>query len=331
MSLDDLLEPIDPSQLQPLVETASHSKLLVFILTNRDVLIGAIHQHGRWDGNYILIAFNMPDGKRYGWGQVAKIPVTAISAIDSVPLIEESIPRLDENDPEFDWLKEMGMDITEIRKRTKLAVHNYPNPLAAIIYEHNMPIITDHNFEISNLIEESLSQEGIPSKGIYFDRDFLMYADWEFFQTQAKGESSISVAPIPGLVQVERTIRMSPEEQVLQRLKSSLGSKIRQTVSPATGEYRLIQGVLLVSDPAQDEIIEGEMSYLYQVGISSDGTVCPILIKAKQLKYPRGFLNKVSSVLAFYGEMLPIPVSILGNDHSQVLLARAIAHVAKTE
>jgi hypothetical protein len=118
---------------------------------------------------------------------------------------------------------------------------------------------------------------------------------------------------------------------VLQRLKSSLGSKIRQAVSPATGEYRLIQGVLLVPDPAQDEIIEGEMSYLYQVGISSDGTVCPILIKAKQLKYPRGFLDKVSSVLAFYGEMLPIPVSILGNNHSQVLLARAIAHVAKTE
>ncbi len=330
MPSDELLEPIDPSQLQQLIETSSRSELLAFTLRNRDILLGAIHQSGKWDGETVLLAFNMPEGKRYGHAQLAKVPATAISAIHKVPLSQESTPKLAEDDVEIEFFKGMGFGIDEIRKITSLAVHNYPNPLASIIYEHNMPIVEAHNFEVWGLVEKSLSQDGIPTKGIYFDKDFLMYADWDFFQTQAKGEISISAAPVPGLVQIEKSIRMSPEELVLRRLKSSLDDRIRRTVSPATGEYRLLQGVLLVPDPAQDEIMEGEVSYLYQVGISTDGSICPILIKAKHLKFPIGFLNKVSSKLTFYGEMLPIPVSIVGSNYSQVLLSRAIAHLIES-
>ena len=97
------------------------------------------------------------------------------------------------------------------------------------------------------------------------------------------------------------------------------------------GDYTILQGCLLAPQPAQDEIIEGEKCYLYKVAESiGGGMVCPVLLKVDQLKYPTGFLNRISSQLTFYGELLPLPVDMLGEKYSQTLLARAIAYLSES-
>lgn len=324
MVFDEMFSPIDTTQLKELIENSTSSDLFSFKLLNGDILIGGIYEHGKRHHDKIQIAFNMPAGERYGQAQLVEINYRDINYIYRIHLREDSTPKLDKDETELVLLKEIGLDITHV---TKLPIHNYPNPLATIIYEHNIPIATAHKFNIMYLTERALSQSGIPIEGIYFDKDFLMYIDWNFFQTQVKGEVSISAAPIPGLVQVEKILRLSPEEQVLQRLRSSLADHIRRNVSPKMGEYKLIQGVLLVPDPTQDEVIEGDVCHLYQVAGSIDGTLYPVLIKAKQLKFPRGFLNKVNSSLTFYGEFLPVPITVVGIPHGKILLARAIAYL----
>lgn len=324
MSPAEVSPPITIDALQKFLSTCKSSDLLAFKLTNGDILLGGIPRGGRIKGDTVNIAFNMPDGKRYGQARVVEIPLADISSVERVPLSEESRPQLSKDDPEVDFLKEVGIDVTE---GIKLPVHNYPNPLASVIYEHNVPIIERKNFRTLYLIEEALSQDGIPTEGIRFDDDFLLYADWDFFETQSGGGISIAASPLPGLVQIEKSIQMSPEQQVMQRLKLSLGEQFRKSLSPSVGNYAVLHGALLVSDPAQDEEIEGELSYLYQTGSSIDGTLHPILVKARLLKFPRGFLNRVSSELVFYGEVLPIPVVILGITYDKVLLVRALAHL----
>jgi len=120
---------------------------------------------------------------------------------------------------------------------------------------------------------------------------------------------------------------MSNEELVMQRLKVSLSEQIRKKLSPSIGSYAVIHGALLVPDPAQDEKIEGEICYLYQVATSSEGAIFPILIKERLLKYPKDFLHRISSKLVFYGEILPVPVSIVGQLYQKVLLVRVLAHL----
>jgi hypothetical protein len=321
-----VFNPINIPKAQQLISSVSSTDLLAFTLTNGDILLGELHQHGKWNKESINIAFNMSDGRRYGQSRIIEVPITCISSIKIIPLNEDCAPRIQSNDPEAEFLREFGFDI---EGSIKLPAHNYPNPLASTIYEHNMPIAEANNFKALYLIEESLSQDGIPTEGIHFYDDFLMYVDWEFFQTQSKDGTSIAIAPLPGLVQFEKSGRLSPEEQVLHRLKASLTGKLTQMIpSSSTGIYSLLSAILLVPDPAQDEEIEGEKCYLYQIANSTNGDLLPILIKSKMLKYPRGFLNRVSSKLVFYGEILQIPVAILGNQHDSVLLVRAIAYLS---
>lgn len=319
--------PITVEQLEVTIASSSGADLVAVRLTNGDVLLGEIHQYGEWDQKTVNLAFNMPDGKRYGTAQITAIPITSISSVRHVPLNEASRPKLSEEDPEMDFLKKVGMDVSG---GIKLPVHNYPNPLAIIIYEHNISIIQRHKFRTLHLVEESLAQDGIPTEGIHFDNDFLLYADWDFFNTQSKGGATIAASPIPGLIQIEKSIQMSPEQQVMQRLRLSTSEQIRKKLYSSIGNYAVLRGALLVPDPAQDEEIEGELSYLYQIAVSRNGEIHPILIKAQLLKFPRGFLDRISSELVFYGEFLPAPVAILGKTYKSVLLLRALAYLNST-
>jgi hypothetical protein len=298
--------------------------LFAVVLTSGDVLLGGIDQHGEWKRKTVNVAFNMSDGKRYGQAQIAEVPIEQISSIQQVPLSDESKPQMNEEDPEVDFLKEIGFDV---KGGIKLPVHNYPNPLASIIFQHNIPIVEQNKLRTLYLVEESLSQDGIPTEGIHFDDDFLLYVDWDFFESQSKGGVNIAASPIPGLIQIEKDVRMPLEQQVMQRLRLSLSEQIRKSLSPTVGNYSVVHGALLVPEPAQDEEIEGELSYLYQIARSSDGMLQPILIKARLLKFPKGFLHRVSSKLVFYGEVLPIPVSILGVVYKSALLIRALAYL----
>lgn len=315
---------ISLEELRTVIASRSNGELYSVLLTSGEVLLGEINQRGQQNPKAIQVAFNMPDGKRYGRAVIVEVPVTRIASIQRVPLSEDSIPKFNENDPEVAYLKEMGFIASAYMK---LPVHNYPNPLASIIFEHNRSIIDRHRFDMNYYVEESLAQDGISTTGIEFDDDFLLYADWDFFNSQSSAGTTIAASPIPGLIQIEKSLQMSPEQQVLQRLRGTLGEGIRRRVSPSVGNYTVLRGALLVPDPAQDEVIEGELSYLYQLGDSTDGILHPILIKARLVKYPLGFLPHINSSLVCYGEMLPIPVNILGKTYERVLLVRALAHI----
>ena len=310
-------EPIAIEALRTILTNCLSSDLLAFHLQDGDILLGGIPRGGGLRDDTVNIAFNAPDGKRYGVAQYVRIPTSLIASVTVVPLSDATIPPINQADRENTFVQRTRA------KDMRLPVHNFPNPLAKILYDHNMPIVESHGFSVSKLIEESLSQAGISGTGIHFDRDFLMYADWEFFETQAKGETNIAVSPLPGLVQLERVIRSSNEELVIARLRNSLSNRI-SSLLPSLGEYRILMGVLLVPEPLQDEEIEGETCYLYRVA-TSEGEQYPVLIKAKKLKYPRSFLNRVSSQMAFYGEMLPIPVSVAWSKYNDSMLVRAIA------
>lgn len=306
------------------LETVSSTRLVAITLITGDIFLGEVLADRESNKNYIDIAFNTPDGKRYGRSQLLRLTTNQIASMIKVPLAEESIPKLGENDPEILWLKNF---YTNDALPSKLPVHNYPNPLATIIYEHNMMLAQKYGLATNRyLIEESLAQDGIPIGGIFFDQDFLMFADWAFFHTQARGETNFAVSPIPGLITIEKSISQSLEQQIIQRLKANLAERIRQLVTSDLGEYRVLTGALLVPDPPQDETIEGEICHLYR--IANDNDDLPVLIKVKQLKYPQGFLNRISSPMTCYGELLQLPVSIVGKHYSHTLLLRAMAYLS---
>lgn len=325
MAQDSVFSPMNTKKLLKNLETLSPADLITVTLTETSILLGGVFKFWKdaWDEDRVVaLSFNTDKGKRFGDSCIAHIPITSIAGVFAVPLDNASTPRISADDPQVQFLREMGIDLD-----LRLAVQDYPTPLASIIYEHNMRVATAVGLEISYYVEKSLSPDGIPSGGICFDNDFLMYADWAFFATQTGGGVNISGA-LPGFVNVEKSLSQSPEQQVLQRLKDSLGAKIQRHISSAIGTYKVLQGCLLVPEPAQDEIIEGEKCYLYKVAESrDDGAVYPILVKVEQLKFPIDFLNRINSELTFYGELLPIPVSIMGEKYSQVLLTRAIAYL----
>jgi hypothetical protein len=153
-----------------------------------------------------------------------------------------------------------------------------------------------------------------------------LYVDWTFFSHQIAGSVSIS-AGIPGVASINKDVRHSLGAQVLQRLKDSLADKIREGISPSIGEHTLY-GSILIPEPTDITVIEGEECHLCIVAENLDrGRACPVLLKVKLLKYPFEFLRHISSVLTFYGELLPIPLNVLGETHQKVLLARAIGYL----
>lgn len=325
MSHNSIFPHLNPQKLREKLEAISPTDLIAVTLIDSSILLGGSFKFWEdiWDEEIVLpLGFNTNDGKRFGKSCVVHIPANIVADVSKVPLDDASKPKIRTDDLQAQVFRQLGID-----HDLALAAQDYPNPLASIIFEHNSSVVTAIGLVISYYVEKALSQDGISPEGISLDNDFLMYADWPFFETQVGGSVNFSAAPVPGL-NVARSLDQSPEQQVLQRLKDTLREKIRQHVSSSTGKYAILRGCLLVPTPAQDEMIEGETCYLYKIAENrDDGTVYPVLIKAERLKYPVGFLNRINSVLTFYGELLPTPIDMLGEKYDEALLARAIAYL----
>lgn len=322
------LPPVDHQLLFDYLSNLSLTDLVAVTLIDTNILLGGLFTF--WGDLFarediVALSFNTDEGKCYGDSHIVYIPLNHIAAITRIPLNENSAPKLPISS-QLQLVQILGDYGT--KRDIRLPAKNYPNPLASIISHHNMSLITTIGLELWGYSEKALSQDAIPPEGIHFDNDFLIYADWSFFGTQSQGSVSFSAAPIPGLINIEKNLSQSLEHQVLQKLKDSFGGKINRSLSPSFGKYITIQGSLLVPNPTQDESIEDELCYLFKIATDQkDDPICPVLMKVRRLKFPIGFLNQISSKLVFYGELLPIPVSILGQFHKHVLLARAIAFI----
>lgn len=304
-------------------------QLIAVMLVDGDILIGCLEKGFRWDGRVISLGFNTVKGKRYGDSHVVEIPINLIADIQPIPLSEASIPKVASDDPSLALLRELGL---EDEKYARLPVQDYPNPLATIICEHNSQIIDEHDLSVLIYVERALSEDAIPSEGIELDEDWLLYADWEFFSQQMSGALSVGTnIPIVG---VSKDLSPSLQTEVLRRLRESWIDKIRKgTISNAIKEH-LMQGRILVPQPSESTDIEGENCIVVICASSDDKSAeetYPVLLKLKSLRYPLEFLGHIISVLTFYGELLPIPLSVFGKTHKRTLLARAIGYLHKPE
>ena len=349
MSSNSLFAPIDAQQLEEKLKSIAVAYALIAVtLIEGDILLGGISKHWKWNGRMVSLSFNTAEGKRFGSSCVIDIPIDLIADISVIPLDDASMPKIAPDDPQLQLLKEIlevehGVStskvipddpqlqfLREILLRRALPVQDYPNPLAVIIYNHNTQVASSQGFDVYSWIEKALSQDAIPPEGIHFEDDFLLYADWAFFLQQTAGSVSLS-AGIPGVINISKDISQSLQTQVLQRLKTTLADKIRKKISPKIGEEDVIQGCILVPEPSQTTAIEGEECHLCMIAESQDtGESCPVLFKVKAFKYPLEFLGRVNSVLTFYGELLPIPLKVLGETHERTLLARAIGYLHMT-
>ena len=186
-----------------------------------------------------------------------------------------------------------------------MPVQDYPNPLAAIICEHDLPIAEKHRLHVSAYFEFALPTGAIPPEGIMFENDFVVYADWEFFSQQISGALNVGINI--SVFSASKDLSPSLQLRAIERLKDS-GRK----------------GCVRVPYPSITTDIEGDNCIV----VVCDGVdTFPVLLKSKRLKYPMEFLGYITSALTFYGELLPLPISVLGMTYKEALLARAIGYL----
>jgi hypothetical protein len=288
-------------------------------------MLGCVAKHWTWDDEILSLGFNTEKGQRSGSSYIIDIPLADIADVQPMPLNEQSIPSVE---PELiSSLEELGFPTD---KFTKLPVQDYPNPLATIISTHNVHVAEAHRYEVSGYKEQALSSEAIPPEGITLDEDFVLYADWDFFDRQVSGSFGVEVGV--GFVTATKNLSPSLQKLVIEKLKTSWLGKLQERFSsdPGMVEENILRGNILVPQPAEQTDIEGESCILVMCagkdGNSSARTY-PVLLKLKRLRYPLEFLGLIMSPLVFYGEMLPIPLQVLGETYNTCLLARAIGYV----
>lgn len=322
MSENLILPQLDQLQLQEKLEAISFHDLIAVTILSGNILLGGIAKYWRWNGEVLSIAFNTPEGLRFGHSHVVDVPIDSIADVSLVPLDDSSTPRLSPDDLQIRSLRQLLGENTPIDPR--LFPQDYPNPLATIIYEHNTAVTSTLGLSIKGYIERALPRDSIPPEGLYFDEDFLIYVDWGFFYHQAPGGVSLT-GGILGVLEISKDVTKSLQQQVLQRLREhAIEEKVRRKLSPTMGEC-ILHGCIFIKEPPDTTEIQGEECHLWTV-VDGDGESYPVLVKVRMLKYPLEFIGRVNSVLTFYGELLPVPLNILGTTRRKTLLAHAIAY-----
>lgn len=315
--------PLETQQLEERLKAISVHDLVAITLVDGMILLGGIFKHWEWNGQDLSIAFNTPKGQRFGSSCTVDVPLGLIADLSVVPLSDSSAPRLTNDEPEIQMLKRVLGESASIDLR--ILPQDYPDPLASIIYNHNTHVASVQHLHFRAYMERALSRDAIPPQGIEFEDDLLLYADWEFFDRQMPGPLSIT-GGIPGILEFSKDLSRSPQQRVLQRLKEHvLQERVRRKVLPTVGEC-LLQGHVHVNQPPDTTEIEGQECHLWLV-VGTDGESWPALVKVAMLKYPFEFIERVNSMLAFYGELLPVPVRIFDTLYKRVLLTRAMAYV----
>lgn len=326
MSLQDIFQPISPDEIRERVDAIQAGYQLVAVTTVvGDLLMGGLQPPWRREDDGISLHYNAEKGRTFGTSYIVHIPYRLVADIRTIPLSEESIPQPQINIDEetFEIFQRIGAESLLI---SKVAIKDYPNPLASIIYHHNSPIIRKHDLAVVAYTEKALSEDATPPDGIKFNEDFLLYADWDFFSQHISGSIEVS-GSIPGILQVAKVLSPSLHERAIDRLKGSVTQKV--AALPSISEHWM-HGCILVEQKPQDTEIQGEKCIVITCASTdkrAPGDTFPVLVKLKYLNYPREFLRYIVSDLTFYGELLPLPIEVLGKVHAKTLLARAIGYI----
>lgn len=325
--MEPIYESLPPERIKQITDTIDVGYDLVAItLVSDDILIGGLENHWSWNNENVCVSFNTKFGKTFGSFHTVLIPLNLIANITLIPLAEESIPHFPEDEIYVKVTRKLGLgDDSPI----KYYVQDYPNPLATIIAEHNLAIALAKNLEVDEALKHSLSSEAIPPNGILFEKDFILYADWNYFSHQMHGATSLSASA--GVVGVTKDFSPSQQSFVFGHLSQNF-QKIKniQDVVVQTGVDEIFaRGCILSPQPPQDTEIEGEKCILLACGNAQDTgeAVYPVLVKQKAFKYPLEFVGQIRSQLVFYGEFLPVPLEVFGRKQQYTILARAIGYL----
>ncbi|MBU4222662.1 MAG: hypothetical protein KKA10_13815 [Euryarchaeota archaeon] len=246
----------------------------------------------------LLLFFNSVDGKKHGASHVIEVNKKFISGLRSFSFAGDAF---------------------------NLGIKNIPNPFATVIYNNNIKIATKYGFTVRNYFEMGLSEEAIPPEGIHFEKEEIIFVDWDFIQHIAGGINSIgvSIANLGGSYGKQKSL----DAFVLEKLRNGTYEQIKNFFNAKETEYHF-EGFFVVPPDIQNTNIEGERCLLFICSESSSfnvaGNWIPILVKERSLSYPMEFLSKISSGLKFYGELKQMPVSICDVTKSACILCRII-------
>ncbi len=319
-----VFQPLPPDAVKERAEAIGIGyQLIAFTLVGGHILMGCLAKHWIWDGHVVWIGFNTAKGQRFGHSHVAKVPVNLIADIRVIPLSEDSLPKVQVDEETLSLFREIG---AESLLFSRLAVQDFPNPLASIISNHNLQVSALYDIEVLDYVEKALSEDALPPDGIKLENRFLLYADWDFFSQHVSGDVEVS-GGIPGVVDVTKVLSPSLHERAFTRLEGSLTQKIKPHKYI---KEHWMQGCILVEKAPQDTEIQGERCIVVTCASTdkhTSGHTFPILLKPKYLNFPSEFLGHIVSVLTFYGELLPIPIEVMGIVHHEALLARAVGYI----
>ncbi len=309
MTENIIFQPLQPNDIKALTDAIEIGYQLISVtLTTGDQLIGGIEKHWGWNGENVSIGFNTKAGRIYGMSHIIRIPLNQIADIKSIPLSDDTVP---------------------VYLDRRLTVQDYPNQLATVIEEHNLEVANACGLKVTGYMEAALAQDSIPPEGIKLRKDFILYADWDFFSRQMHG--AVSVNASIGTVGIEKDFSPSLQNFVFKHLRENFQKikDVQDALQPSGIDEAYVRGCILMPQPAQDTEIEGDTCILIACANAENTgeAAYPVLLKQKSLKYPIEFLNQVRSPLIFYGEFLPVPIEVFGIRQEYTILARAIGYL----
>lgn len=296
------LESLDPTLLEEAIKTLIDSghRSVILSLIQGEILVGDFHPSVDFQFLPVALIFNTREGKVFGHAHVIQVPPDYVSGIR--PLV---------------WTRD---------SLSELPVKWIPNPLATLICDHNLLVAEKYGFDIWGYREMALPQSGVPSTGIEFEKDELIYVDWEFFSRIKGGSLQVGV----------QYIGFSPERSLLalahDKLRIGPIERLRRwfhrKVSP--GEYR-IEGFVVAPEHEVTTQIEGQecivMLCTSRKVYPPDQESLPVILKRGCISYPVEFFPFLNSRLVFYGELKQIPIAVDDIRSERALLARAIGYI----
>lgn len=254
----------------------------------------------------VPLVFNSEEGTKHGRAREIIVRDGLISGIRPLPWTDESLS--------FQTLK------------------NIPNPMASLICKHNIIVAAKYVLFVSELIECALDETAIPSGGIEFRIDEIIYADWEFFSRMTGRSLSI------GAYGVSVGLQRSLNELAKSKLTNGVVQKIERFLpgKRAITECRL-EGFAVVPELEITTSIEGDeegdecivVVCADQRSLSSATKFAPVLMKRRSISYPIEFIPFLNAKLVFYGELKQIPIRIGNVQSNFALLARAIGYIRR--
>ncbi len=166
------LEALDPNILKQGIKTlidSSHRSVILSLIQG-DIVIGDFHYFDEAQLLPVPLIFNTREGKVFGHAHLIEVPPDYISGIRPLVWTDDSLSGLP-----VKWV---------------------PNPLATLICDHNLVVAEKYGLDVWGYAEKALPQSGVPATGIEFEKDELIYVDWEFFSRIAGGSLQVGLSGI---------------------------------------------------------------------------------------------------------------------------------------